>query len=255
MKAHTAVVTCKGQITISAEIRRTSPLLDLTSCQTSYSIPNSIRNLNKLRNMVSDRRDRRFRRNKQAILDAALEIIREAGPAALSMRALGERSDYSAAGLYEYFGGKDEIIAAVCEQGHERLTIHMRRADPGLPVADYLIEIGMAYIRFALENPDYFLLMFTVAPPGPAGAASPEEPLVGDSSFNILLRAIRRGINEGVFRARPGFDLMEMAYAAWATVHGLAMLRVTNLRGYPMDFEAADHEALLSFVRGLRSEG
>ena len=48
---------------------------------------------------MSDRRDRRFRRNKQAILDAALEIIREAGPAALSMRALGERSDYSAAGL------------------------------------------------------------------------------------------------------------------------------------------------------------
>jgi AcrR family transcriptional regulator len=205
--------------------------------------------------MVSDRRDRRFRRNKQAILDAALEIIREAGPAALSMRALGERSDYSAAGLYEYFGGKDEIIAAVCEQGHERLTGHMRRADPGLPVADYLIEIGMAYIRFALENPDYFLLMFTVAPPGPAGAASPEELLAGDSSFDILLVAIRRGINEGVFRARPGFDLMEMAYAAWATVHGLAMLRVTNLRGYPMDFEAADHEALLSFVRGLRSEG
>ena len=91
-----------------------------------------------MRDTVSDRRDRRFRRNKQAILDAALEIIREAGPAALSMRALGERSDYSAAGLYEYFGGKDEIIAAVCEQGNERLTAHMRRADPSLPVADYL---------------------------------------------------------------------------------------------------------------------
>ena len=82
---------------------------------------------------MSDRRDRRFRRNKQAIVDAALEIIREAGPAALSMRALGERSDYSAAGLYEYFGGKDEIIAAVCEQGHERLTDHMRRADRACP--------------------------------------------------------------------------------------------------------------------------
>jgi AcrR family transcriptional regulator len=203
---------------------------------------------------VSDRRDRRFRRNKQAILDAALEIIREAGPAALSMRALGERSDYSAAGLYEYFGGKDEIIAAVCQQGHERLTAHMRRADPSLPTAEYLVEIGVAYIRFALENPDYFLLMFTVAPPGPAGGASPERLLEEDSSFHILLRAIRRGIEEGIFRARPGFELMEMAYAAWATVHGIAMLRVTSLRGYPLDFDAADHEALLSFVRGLQSD-
>ena len=203
---------------------------------------------------MSDRRDRRFRRNKQAILDAALEIIREAGPAALSMRALGERSDYSAAGLYEYFGGKDEIIAAVCEQGNERLTAHMRRADPSLPVADYLYEIGTAYIRFALENPDYFLLMFTVVTPRPTGALSPQEMLEGDSSFHILLRAIRRGIDEGVFQARPGFGLMEMAYAAWATVHGIAMLRVTSLRGYPMDFDVADREALLNFARGLQSD-
>jgi AcrR family transcriptional regulator len=202
---------------------------------------------------VSDRRDRRFRRNKQAILDAALEIIREAGPGALSMRALGERSDYSAAGLYEYFGGKDEIIAAVCEQGHERLTSHMRRVDPDLPAADYLNEIGLAYIRFALENPDYFLLMFTVAPPGPAGAVSPAELPAGDSSFNILLRAIRRGIDEGVFPVRPGFGLMEMAYASWAIVHGIAMLRVTSLRGFPMDFESADAEALRRFGRGLQS--
>jgi AcrR family transcriptional regulator len=201
---------------------------------------------------VSDRRDRRFRRNKQAILDAALEIIREQGPAALSMRALGERSDYSAAGLYEYFGGKDEIIAEVCEHGHERLTGYMRGADPSLPVADYLYEIGLAYIRFAVENPDHFLLMFTVAPTGPAGDFSPEKLLEGDSSFHILLRAIRRGIDEGVFRARPGFALMEMAYAAWGIVHGFAMLRVTSLRGFPMDFDAADREALRSFVRGLQ---
>jgi AcrR family transcriptional regulator len=203
---------------------------------------------------VSDRRDRRFRRNKQAILDAALEIIHEAGPAALSMRALGERSDYSAAGLYEYFGGKDEIIAEVCRQGHGRLTAYMHQADPDLPVADYLYEIGLAYIRFAVENPDYFLLMFTVAPPGRGGGATPEELLAGDSSFNILFRAIRRGIDEGVFPVRPGFDLMEMAYAAWGIVHGIAMLRVTSLRGFPMDFDAADREALLSFVRGLQCD-
>ena len=57
-----------------------------------------------------------------------------------------ERSDYSAAGLYEYFGGKDEIIAEVCQQGHERLASHMRQADASLPVVDYLYEIGIGYI-------------------------------------------------------------------------------------------------------------
>jgi hypothetical protein len=113
----------------------------------------------------------------------------------------------------------------------------------------------MAYIRFALENPDYFLLMFTVVPPDASGGIPTEELLEGDSSFHILLRAIHRGIAEGVFRVRAGFGLMEMAYAAWAIVHGIAMLRVTSLRGYPMDFDAADGPALLSFIRGLQVDG
>jgi AcrR family transcriptional regulator len=198
-------------------------------------------------------RERRFQRTRQAILDAALEIIREEGPAALNMRALAERSDYSAAGLYEYFGGKDEIIAEVCRQGQERLANHMRMADASLPVVDYLYEIGIGYIRFALENPDYFLLMFTAGSSGPAGDLPPEKLLEGDSSFHILLGAIRRGIVEGAFVSRPGFELMEMAYAAWATVHGIAMLRVTILRGYPLDFEVADRAALRNFARGLQS--
>jgi hypothetical protein len=111
----------------------------------------------------------------------------------------------------------------------------MRQADPSLPIVNYLYEIGIGYIRFAVENPDHFLLMFTAVPPGPVGDFSPEKLLEGDSSFHILLGAIRRGIEEGVFIARLGFGLMEMTYTAWVTVHGISMLRVTSLRGYPRD--------------------
>lgn len=198
-------------------------------------------------------RTRRHERTKQAILSAALDIIREQGPAALNMRALAERSDYSAAGLYEYYGSKDEIIAEVCRQGQERLAGHMRRADPGLPVTEHLYEIGLGYIRFALENPDHFLLMFTTAPPDVAGDVGQQQRLEEDPSYHTLVEVIRRGIGEGVFKARSGFGLMEMAYAAWGVVHGIAMLRVTSLRGFPMDFDAADREALRNFARGLQS--
>ena len=57
-------------------------------------------------------RERRFQHNKQTILETALEIIRKDRPAGLSIRAMAERSDYSAAGLHEYSGGQDEIIAS-----------------------------------------------------------------------------------------------------------------------------------------------
>lgn len=201
-------------------------------------------------------RTKRHLRTRQAILDAAREIIADEGPGALSMRALADRIDYSPAGLYEYFASKEEILAAVCDQGQQYLFEAMSGADPDLPPADYLYQIGIAYIRFALEHPDYFLLMFTVAPP-PDMAGLPEEVVKEamhqeGSAYGILVQAIQRGINEGTFRTRPGFGLDEMAYAAWTLVHGIAMLRTTALRHYPIDLAAADHQVLLNFMRGLQ---
>jgi AcrR family transcriptional regulator len=196
-------------------------------------------------------RTRRYLRTKQAILDAALAIINQHGPEALSMRELADRIDYSPAGLYEYFGGKDEIIAAICEQGHEELTAYMDAVDRSLPLKDYMMGIGLAYIRFALAYPDHFLLMFTSATPPEMTAEAPAEALAEGSSFGILVQAIQRGIAEGVYTTRPRYDWLEMAYAAWAMVHGIAMLRVTSLRGFDYPFDEADRQALNSLHYGL----
>jgi len=202
-------------------------------------------------------RTKRHLRTRQAILDAAREIIAAEGSGALSIRALAERIDYSPAALYEYFTSKEEIIAAVCAEGQEYLFEAMSQADPGLPPVDYLYQIGIAYIQFALKHPDSFLLMFTVAPL-PEMAGLPEEAVkeamhADGSTYGILVQAIRRGIEAGDFHTRPGFGLDEMAYAAWTLVHGIAMLRTTALRHYPVDLAAADHQVLLNFMRGLQA--
>jgi AcrR family transcriptional regulator len=200
-----------------------------------------------------DTRERRHRRTRQAILDAAMAIIHEAGPAGLSMRALAERIDYSAAGIYEYFAGKDEIIAAVCQEGDDRLAGYMRRSDPDLPVADYLREIGLAYIRFAVENPDYFLMMFTSGPMSSGSVPRDPAPAIEHASaFEILVQTVRRGLAEGVFRERPDFGLMEIVYAAWATVHGAAMLRAIGLPDYPVDLDHSDRAVVANLIRGLQ---
>lgn len=202
-------------------------------------------------------RTRRHLRTRQAILDAALEIINQDGPDALSMRSLAERIDYSPAGLYEYFASKDEIISAVCEEGQHTLYVAMSQVDPMLPPAAYLYEIGQAYIRFALAHPDYFLMMFTLTPPAPTSymapgrqhAAAQPEP----TAYDLLVQAVQRGLASGEFQERPGFGLAEMTYAAWTLVHGIAMLRVTALRGFPADLSPSDHEALQNFMRGLQA--
>lgn len=191
-------------------------------------------------------REKRQAHTRQAILDAARQIINEKGLDALSVRAIAEQIDYSPAGLYEYFGSKEEIIQTVCQQGHERLLAALLRVDQTLPPSDYVTALGHAYIGFALRYPDYYLLMFANAPEYSFAGMQSE-----GSGYVVLLEAIRRGVEEGVFKTREKYGVEAMAYHAWALVHGIAMLRITYLRDYAADFATADHEALLSFNRGL----
>jgi AcrR family transcriptional regulator len=197
----------------------------------------------------SNTRIRRQQKTRQSILDAARQILSREGSESLSMREIARMIDYSPAGLYEYFDSKEAIVDALCAEGHQRLADAMRQVDETLPPAEYLLEIGLAYIDFALRNPDYYLLMFTRPP-----AKSQLDEMMGEnSSFPILLGAIRHGIESGVFRTRPGFELYEMAYTAWSIVHGIAMLRLTYLDEFPLDFASVDREALLAFSRGLQT--
>jgi AcrR family transcriptional regulator len=207
-------------------------------------------------------REKRQQRTHQAILDAARQLINEKGIDGLSIRAIAERIDYSPAGLYEYFGSKEEIILALCQQGNRRLAAYLAAVDKKLPFLDYLLEIGLAYLDFAMQNPDFFLLMFTTMPISTGSVVSIEEwmesgAMSEGSSFVILVEAMERGVREGVLRIRPGMGALEMAFAAWSTVHGIAMLRVTALRSLEADFATIARETLTAFGKGLalRSAG
>lgn len=197
-------------------------------------------------------RERRHERTRQAILDAARKIVSQQGAEALSLRAVAQAIDYSPAGIYEYFASKEEMVMALCMQGHRRLKEYLLRADPTLPVEEHLEEIGLAYIDFALRNPDFYQLMFTTQLPPDASAAMKEAMLTDNSSFPLLVNAVQRGIDEGIFHARPGFEALEMALMAWAMVHGMAMLRTHQLKQLPVDFAAVERESLHRLSNALK---
>ena len=164
------------------------------------------------------------------------------------MRSLAERIDYSPSGLYEYFDGKEQIIQTICQEGHTWLTQAMRLVDENLPPEEYLVQIGHVYIDFAAAHPELFQLMFVSVPAEP-----PDEAMLSErSSYRILLGAIQRGIETGVFQTRPGFGLHEMAFTSWSMVHGISMLRIF-MRNLTPTFAAYKHESLLALVRGLAS--
>lgn len=190
--------------------------------------------------------ERRHLRTRQAILDATRKLLIEKGVNGVSLRAIAREIDYSPAGLYEYFDGKDDIIHAVCKEGHRRLADEMGQADEELPYPIYLLHIGQAYLSFARSNPDYFMLMFTTAPSG----NQLEEFEKDGSSFPILIYAIQKGIDEEHFKMHPS-GIHSMAMIFWSAVHGLAMLEQTQLKGADLDFEQMGLAVLNNIFRGL----
>lgn len=203
-------------------------------------------------------RERRYQRTQKAILDAALAIVTKEGADKLSIRAIADRIDYSPAGLYEYYGSKEEIIGALCWEGHRTLKRYMQRVPFNMPPDEYMVEIGLAYISFAIQNPDYFMLIFTapIARPDhdiPGEQVPSEKMMAEDSSFPLLVNGVARAAEAGIIRLLPELGILETAYAFWAIVHGAAMLRVGHLNYIPGDFAAADKAMIKAFVKGMGS--
>ncbi len=191
-------------------------------------------------------RQRRHARTRQAILDAAQEIIAERGAEGLSMREIASRIEYSPSGLYEYYSSKDEIIGALCDEGFERLNeqINVKATSPD--PAQRLVESGLAYLEFALRYPEHYLLMFTT----PEVEASLEE-LGRNSAYSSLKRNIQLGIDAHIFKVRPNYGLEEMAYQSWTLLHGIAMLRLTLFKQQTQDFDAFNRRIIEENVQNM----
>jgi AcrR family transcriptional regulator len=201
--------------------------------------------------MKTTPRERRQERTRQAIINSALRLIREKGPNELSLREVARRIDYSPAGLYEYFDSKEDLIQAVCSEAEERLRAALESVDPALETEEYLVELGLAYIRFARQQPEHFTFLFTrLESETPVDAADKSE-IDPQSSFMILYNAIQKASEAGILQTSEGFGVMEISYSLWSLVHGMAMLQTQSLQGFPIDFERTDREALGRFLQGL----
>lgn len=201
-------------------------------------------------------RERRQQRTHNAILSTAIELVREKGIDKLSLREIARRIDYSPAGLYEYFGSKEEIIEAICEEGNLRLSRHLGRIDQNLPFEDYILELGQAYVQFAVEDPDYFELMFARSFTDQQTFTAEElEGFEPDStdSLSYAFYAIKDAIKDGIIETR-GKSTIDIALGIWAMAHGMAVLRITSLANYEIDFKSLQENTIQTYLRGLMAK-
>jgi len=137
-----------------------------------------------------------------ALLQAAGRTLEKRGIAALSLRDTARRAGVSHNAPYRHFPDREALLAALAAEGFATLGERLR-GKPGR-------EMGEAYVRFALEQPQRFRLMFGGVLPI---AKHPELSTAAQAAYQALVEA---------FKDLPRPELA--AAAAWSLVHGLSHL-------------------------------
>ncbi len=184
---------------------------------------------------------------RPALLDAAARLIRDGGTDALTLRALAEAVGVSRTAPYRHFKDKAELLVAVAAEGFERLRAALRAVNASGAAGLAPFEaMGVAYVRFAVENPAHYRLMY-----GREALARREVPALqttADAAYYELVALITAGQASGALRTG---DPEALAYVAWATVHGLASLLVDGQMEQPDDVEALARLTARTLLEGL----
>jgi len=173
---------------------------------------------------------------RETLLDTAIEAIRASGPTGWSLRDLARRAGVSHAAPAHHFGDKRGLLTALAAEGYRLLAggLEQAWADTGS-----FLEVGVAYVRFALGNRPYFEVMYRPE------LLDASDPALADARASA--RRLLYGPLEAVAAGDPTFDRDDAAMAAWSLVHGLATLWLT---GNLPALAGADPEAAARRIAG-----
>lgn len=174
---------------------------------------------------------------RAALLEAALAEVRERGPAALGLRAVARRVGVSPMAPYRHFTDKEALLADVAAQGFWLFKRRLEDAAGAQAEANAaLIAQGVAYVRFANDEPSLFRLMF-----GPLIADQKGHPALltaGEAARSVLAAAVAAATP-----AMAPAERADFALACWATAHGLASLLVDGAACQGLGMAAIEQQA------------
>lgn len=139
----------------------------------------------------------------------------------LSLRACARAANVDPAAVYRHFKSKDAIITALSQRAFTDLALQMEAAEAA--AADkgqdqILIDIGLAYVTYATENPRLFAMMFEAAgrlPMQDIGGVGQS----GRNAYQILQAALT-----SLQPDQTQDTLDTTAFTLWSAVHGLSSL-------------------------------
>ena len=159
-----------------------------------------------------------------ALLEAAAGLLEGHGIEAVTLRAVGERAGVSRQAPYRHFADKGELLSVLATGYFEVLS--KRMAEAADAVGDdplrRLEAMSKEYVRFALENPSRYRMMFGLKTQGEV-----------HQEMHGAARALHERIVHSVARCQeagelPAGDPVELAALLYATGHGAIDLALSG---------------------------
>ena len=188
------------------------------------------------------------------LMEAAEARLAEKGYHGMSLRQVARDVGVSATSVYLHFASKEALVVEVCNRRFGQLAqaINDAMASETEPLAR-IEACGRAYLRFAIDHPEQYSVMFGGdIPLGELKAQVEGGELLGFTILAGLADVVADGIEQGVVREG---DPTQLAYTMWAAVHGL--VEVLGHTGAPPMAPEPDQlaESSLAFImRGLRPD-
>lgn len=176
------------------------------------------------------------------LLASTVELVGKSGVAGVSLRDVANASETSVAAIYSLFGGKQELLAAVVDEGFRSFGTAQHDA-----AKNGLLALGHAYRAWALEHPQLYSLMFS----GSLGAPFDcfPTPAVAGDAIEPLLQAVSAALS--AHHAEE--DHFSAAIAIWGQVHGLVSLELAGGSAQGNNWEAIFSAALRGIARAYLS--
>jgi AcrR family transcriptional regulator len=143
------------------------------------------------------------------------------------MRAIAERIEYTPTAIYHHFRNKEALLRDLSIIDFRSLAAAFLRIGRIEDPLERLVRVGEAYVRFALEHPMQYQLMFMTPHPQVLEEAEIGHGDPSDDAYAFLRQTCQAVIASGRLSAEFK-DADQLAQIAWASLHGLMALHIVH---------------------------
>ena len=204
----------------------------------------------------TERREREKEARKNQILKAARTLLLKKGLHETTVNQIAKLSELSVGTIYLYYHNKEDIFAALQEEGLEILNRFVSDAvATTVTPADRIRIIATAYADFSEKNKNYYdIITYFLSSPGQVFPARLKSRIdrSGGKVLEHLIASIEAGINSGEFKK---VNTLNHALCLWGTLHGLIQfnkLEKTILRN--KKYRDLIDYAVETFIDGLKKQ-